>query len=101
MNYLYCVAENTGKGFITAEDSQNFFKQGYNANVWVIEDNIYGQAWITRKQAVLKTKAEAQALVDADVLSKQTTWDNDNIEGETEEQKNLRIGRRPTGDTLQ
>jgi hypothetical protein len=101
MNYLYCVAENTGKGFITADDSRNFFKQGYNANIWVIEDNVYGQAWITRKQAILKTNADAQAIVDADTLSKQNTWDADNVEGETAEQKILRIGKRPTGDTLQ
>ena len=100
MAYLYCVAENTGKGFITHEDSRNFYRSGHPGNVWVIGNNVYGQAWVTRKEATLKTLSEAQAIVDAIITSNQTTWDNDNVDGETADEKNTRIGERPSSITL-
>ena len=95
MAHLYCVAENTGKGFITADDSRNFYRSGHPGNVWVIGNNVYGQAWITRKSATIKTLVEAQAIVDAVLDTAIATWDNDNVEGETAEQKIQRIGVRP------
>ena len=100
MAYLYCVAENTGKGFITHEDSRKFYRLGYPGNVWVIENNIHGQAWVTRKEATLKTLVEAQAIVDAIITQSQTDWDNDNVDGETADEKNRRIGEKPSSITL-
>ena len=35
-HFIYGVAENTGKGFITANDRQKFFIRGYPANVWMV-----------------------------------------------------------------
>src|SRR5210317_20600 len=94
MAHLYCVAENTGKGFITADDSRNFYRSGHAGNVWVIGNNVYGQAWITRKEATIKTLAEAQAIVDAEVQTSIDAWEANNVEGETAEQKVLRLGEK-------
>jgi hypothetical protein len=57
----YFIAENTGKGFITHTDNETSHISGYPANVWVTENTV----WALRINAVEKTKAEAQALVDA------------------------------------
>ena len=95
MAHLYCVAENTGKGFITADDSRNFYRSGHAGNVWVIGNNVYGQAWITRKEATIKTLAEAQAIVDAEVQTSIDAWEADNVEGETAEEKITRLGEKP------
>jgi len=48
--YQYCVAENWGKGFIDHDES-------------------------FRITGVVKTKDEAQALVDAEVQAAQAAWD--------------------------
>jgi hypothetical protein len=101
MAKLYCVASNTGKGFITHEDSRKFYPSGKIGDVWVIEDNLHGQAWITRKGASIKTLSEAQEIVDAVITSNQTTWDNDNVDGETADEKIERIGERPSFITLE
>ena len=95
MAHLYCVAENTGKGFITHEDSRNFYRSGHPGNVWVIENNTHGQAWVTRKGATLKTLAEAQAIVDGVIQTAIDTWEADNVEGETAEEKITRLGPKP------
>ena len=73
-NFLYGVAENTGKRFFTAEDRRNFFLRGYPANVWVVGNNPKGALWVADK-GVFKTKSEAQALVTAEVQAAQTAWD--------------------------
>ena len=62
----YFVAENTGKGFITHADNEAAHIAGFPANVWVTENS----AWAQKVGAVEKTKAEAQALVDADLVGK-------------------------------
>jgi len=36
--YNYSVMTNTGKGFITLEDSRAFWISSYPANVWVATD---------------------------------------------------------------
>ena len=95
MAHLYCVAENTGKGFITHEDSRNFYRSGHAGNVWVIENNTHGQAWVTRKSATLKTLVEAQAIVDGVMQTAIDTWEADNVEGETAEEKIERLGPKP------
>ena len=78
MAKIYCKANNLGKGFITNADQENVTSlnvKGYPGNVWQVEDNTTGQAWITRVNGVSKTKAEAQALVDAAITQSQTDWD--------------------------
>tara|TARA_Y100001938_G_scaffold135704_1_gene197668 strand:- start:8 stop:304 length:297 start_codon:yes stop_codon:yes gene_type:complete len=74
-HFLYGVAENTGKGFFTAQDRQKFFLRGYPANIWVIGNNVDGAMWLAEKNGVEKTKEEAQALVDAEIQAAQTAWD--------------------------
>ena len=44
--------------------------------------------------------AKAQTIVNAEISNKQTAWDNNNVEGETTEEKNDRLGRRPDDITL-
>ena len=74
-NFIYGVLTNTGKGFFTAEDRRNFFLRGYPADVWVIGNNERGACWLADRNGVEKTKAEAQALVDADIAAAQAEWD--------------------------
>ena len=92
-NFLYGVLTNTGKGFFTAEDRRAFFLRGYPADVWCIGNNVEGARWLAEKNGVEKTKAEAQALVDAEVTAAQTAWD-----ALSDEQKAL--SSRPTDITL-
>ena len=74
--YNYSVMTNTGKGFITHEDSRAFWRAGYPANVWVATDLRESRKWVARNNGVSKTKDQAQALVTAAVEATQTTWDN-------------------------
>ena len=73
--FIYGTATNTGKGFFTAEDRRNFFLRGYPADVWVVGNNEKGAMWLAEKNGVEKTKAEAQALVDAEITANQEAWD--------------------------
>ena len=91
--FIYGTATNTGKGFFTAEDRRAFFLRGFPANVWVIGYNEKGARWLAEKGGVEKTKAEAQALVDAEVTAAQEAWDS-----LSDEQKAL--SSRPTDITL-
>lgn len=93
-NFLYGVAENTGKGFFTAEDRRNFFLRGYPADVWVVGNNPKGALWVADK-GVFKTKSEAQALVNAEVQAAQTAWD-----AQSDEEKARPGNNRPTDITL-
>jgi len=74
-HFIYGVAENTGKGFFTAEDRRKFFLRGYPANVWMVGNNVDGAMWLAEKGGREKTKAEAQALIDAEVQTAQAAWD--------------------------
>ena len=74
-HFIYGVATNTGKGFITANDRQKFFIRGYPANVWMVGINVDGAMWLAEKGGIEKTKAEAQALIDAEVQAAQAAWD--------------------------
>ena len=73
--FMYGTATNTGKGFFTHEDRLNFFLRGYPGDVWVIGNNEKGALWLAEKNGVEKTKAEAQAIVTAEVEAAQTAWD--------------------------
>jgi len=93
--FIYGTATNTGKGFFTHEDRLNFFLRGYPANVWVVGNNEKGALWLAEKNGVEKTKAEAQALVDAEVQASQATYD-----ALSDEEKAAQPGGRPTAITL-
>ena len=100
--YQYCVAENWGKGFITHTNSIKMSPIGFPANIWRIAANSqYSNKWVTAVNGVHKTLAEAQTIVDAGIVLLQTKWDNDNVTSETSDEKNLRIGSRPTDITLE
>ena len=75
MAYKYCTATNWGKGFFTHEERRQFHLSGHPAEVWVVGDNLYGDQWIGKVSGALKTKAEAQALVDAQIESAQAAYD--------------------------
>ena len=73
--FIYGTATNTGKGFFTHQDRQNFYLAGHPANVWVVGNNEKGALWLAEKNGVEKTKTEAQALVTAEVTAAQEAWD--------------------------
>ena len=98
--FNYCVATNTGKGFITHDDSRKFWISGNPANVWVVTDTFDSRLWIARNNGVTKTKSEAQTLVTAAVDAAKSAWDDDNVEGESSAEKIQRLGPKPTDITL-
>ena len=98
--FNYCVATNTGKGFITHTDSRKFWISGYPANVWVCVDCVESRHWVARNNGTSKTKDQAQTLVTAAVDATQDTWDNDNVEGESSAEKIARLGAKPADVTL-
>jgi len=69
----YCVATNTGKGFITPDDVKYTTIAGYQANIWGV--GYQNTAWITRVNGTPKTHAEAQAIIDENIASGQATYD--------------------------
>ena len=73
--FLYGTATNTGKDFFTRQNRLDFFLRGYPADVWVVGYNTEGGLWLSEKNAVQKTKAEAQAIVDAQITADQAEWD--------------------------
>ena len=79
-HFIYGVATNTGKGFFTAEDRQKFFLRGYPANVWMVGNNVDGAMWLAEKGGREKTKAEAHALIDAEVQAGQAAYDAESEE---------------------
>ena len=100
--YQYCVAENWGKGFIDHVESQRITFAGYPGNVWQVPAyNKHANLWIAKVAGVVKTKDEAQALVDAEVQAAQSTWDGNNVEGESADEKVERLGLRPADITLE
>ena len=93
--YNYSVMTNTGKGFITHEDSRAFWRRGYHANVWVATDVRESRHWVARHNGVSKTKDQAQTLVTAAVDAAKTAWDDNNVEGESSAEKIERLGKKP------
>ena len=93
--FMYGTATNTGKGFFTHEDRLNFFLRGYPGDVWGIGNNEKGALWLAEKNGVEKTKAEAQAIVTAEVEAAQAAWD-----AQSDEQKADSNNPRPTAITL-
>lgn len=72
---MYGTATNTGKGFFTHQDRQDFYLAGHPGNVWVIGKNEKGALWLAEKNGTVKTHAEAQAIVDAEVTAAQAVYD--------------------------
>ena len=73
--FNYCVATNTGKGFITHDDSRKFWISGNPGNVWVATDCVESRHWVARNNGVSKTKSEAQTIVNTEVTNAQNAWD--------------------------
>ena len=98
--YNYSVMTNTGKGFITNEDSRAFWRQGFPANVWVATDLRESRKWVARNNGVSKTKDQAQTLVTAEVDAAKSAWDDNNVDGESSAEKITRLGEKPTDVTI-
>ena len=75
MANIYCTATNTGKGFFTHQDRNDFYLSAHAGDVWIAGDNNKGTAWVSRVSGTVKTKAEAQAIVDAKIAINQAAWD--------------------------
>jgi len=74
--YQYCVAENWGKGFIEHDESSKITFKSYPGNVWQVPaHNKHANLWIAKVAGAVKTKDEAQAIVDAVIQAAQAAWD--------------------------
>ena len=99
--YQYCVAENWGKGFIDYDESHRITFVGYPGNVWQVPAyNKHGNLWIAKVAGAVKTKDEAQTIVTAIVDAAQDTWDANNVDGESADEKIARLGDKPADITL-
>ena len=67
MANTYCTATNTGKGFFTHQDRNDFYLSGHPGDVWVVGNNAAGVSWINRVSGTAKVKADAQAIVDGKI----------------------------------
>jgi hypothetical protein len=75
-NNQYVVAENWGTGFIEHNESREISFTGHPGNVWQVPaKNGTANKWISKVLGQLKTKDEAQAIVDAEITARQTEWD--------------------------
>jgi len=100
--YQYCVAENWGKGFIDYEESIRITFASFPGNVWQVPAyNKFGNLWIAKVAGAVKTKDEAQTIVTAQVDAAKTAWDNNNVEGESSDEKIARLGAKPVDITLE
>ena len=98
MAYKYSVKANWGKNvngdsFIRHEDRKMFYIEGFPGDVWVTDDNVYAERWISRVGGAEKTKSQAQAIVDSEIDDAQAVYD-----ALSEEKKALQS--RPTDITL-
>ena len=100
--YQYCVAENWGKGFIDHDESWRITFRSFPGNVWQVPAyNKHANLWIAKVAGTVKTKDEAQAIVTTEVNAAKTAWDNNNVEGESSDEKIERLGERPQDITLE
>ena len=98
----YCVAENWGKGFIEHGESSGIQFRGLPGDVWQLPaNNKHANLWISKVAGAIKTKDEAQTIVDAEVTKAQNAWDADNVDGESAEEKISRLGAKPADITLE
>ena len=100
--YQYCVAENWGKGFIDHDESMRITFKSFPGNVWQVPAyNKHGNLWIAKVAGTVKTKDEAQTIVDAETKKSQDAWDANNVEGESADEKIERLGAKPADITLE
>ena len=100
--YQYCVAENWGKGFIDHDESWRITFKSFPGNVWQVPAyNKHANLWIAKVAGTVKTRDEAQAIVTTEFNADKTAWDNNNVEGESSDEKIERLGARPTDITLE
>ena len=74
--FNYCVATNSGVGFITHVDSRKFWIRGYPGNVWVCDDIPESRDWVARNSGSVKTKTQALTIVTDIIEAEQATWDD-------------------------
>ena len=99
--YQYCVAENWGKGFIDHDESSRITFKSFPGNVWQVPAyNKHGNLWIAKVAGTVKTKDEAQTIVDAEMKKAQDAWDANNEDGESADEKIERLGAKPADITL-
>ena len=99
--YQYCVAENWGKGFIDHEESSRITFKSFPGDVWQVPAyNKHGNLWIAKVAGTVKTKDEAQTIVDAEQKKAQDAWDANNEDGESADEKIERLGAKPADITL-
>ena len=98
--FNYCVATNSGKGFITHTDSRKFWITGHPGNVWVCDDIPESRDWVARNSGSVKTKSQAQTIVTDIIDAAKDTWDGDNEDGESSAEKIARLGPKPETITL-
>ena len=99
--YQYCVAENWGKGFIDHDESSRITFKSFPGNVWQVPAyNKHGNLWIAKVAGTVKTKDEAQTIVDAEMKKAQDAWDADNVDDESADEKIDRLGAKPADITL-
>ena len=84
MANTYCTATNTGKGFFTAEDRNDFYLSGHPGDIWAVGNNPAGIGWINRISGTGKLKAEAQAIVDGKIEEAQVAYDASSAEHKAE-----------------
>ena len=100
-DYQYCIAKNWGKGFIENHESGNFKLSGYPADIWQVPiNNKRANLWIAKVLGTVKTRDEAQAILNTEMDARQTARDNDNVDGESADEKYKRIGGKPATITL-
>ena len=74
--YQYCVANNTGRGFIEKGDCRRLKPEGFPGNVWKIPaDYKFSTIWMNKVSATSKTLSEAQSIVDAEVAQIRSEYD--------------------------
>ena len=93
---LYFKGTNTGKGFITHEDHENFSIRIFAENVFVTDSGSLPEAWGVRNGLESITKKEAQTLVDDAMEVAAIEWDK----LPDEEKEQLYFNERPESQPL-
>ena len=63
-------------------------------------NNKKANLWIAKVLGTPKTRDEAQAILNTEIDAQQTAWDNDNVDGESSDEKIERLGAKPVDITL-
>ena len=69
------LLQTLAKDSLLLKTEEHSFLEVILQNVWVIGNNEKGALWLAEKNGIEKTKAEPQALVDAEVTAAQAAWD--------------------------